>query len=223
MYETPTGGIRLPEPPSAARKVAMGARHHFSGTLVFGDGAGRAMDVESHTELQVALVMLARREVVDLEAQVPFAWIDPEGVRRTHVFDFRVTRRDATRVALIVKSAKQARAPTTRATAARIAAQVTPDVADEVRVITERDFDPVEVHNARLLHSVREADPPADAAAARLVAATAGAVRIGDLVERLGLGGRGFRAVVRLLRRHALDPVRHERITPDTLVRRRTA
>ena len=28
---------------------------------------------------------------------------------------------------------------------------------------------------------------------------------------------------VRLLRRHAVGPVRHERITPDTLVRRRTA
>lgn len=37
--------------------------------------------------------------------------------------------------------------------------------ADEVRLLTEKDIDPVELHNARILAAFREPDPDADAAA----------------------------------------------------------
>ncbi len=50
----------------------MGVQKHFTGSLVVGDDEGRVMEFESHTEKQTALVMLARRDVVDLENQVPF-------------------------------------------------------------------------------------------------------------------------------------------------------
>jgi hypothetical protein len=223
MYATPTGALRRPAPPDAARQVAMGARHHFSGTLIVGEDEGTAVDVESHLEMQVALVMLARRDVVHLETQVPCPWVDAAGHARTHYFDFRLMLRDGSRVALIVKPAKTARTARFRETAARIAAQVTPDIADRVCVMTDRHVDPIDLHNAELLHGCRTPDPEVDAAARRMIGGLRGAARIGDLVAALDRGGRGFRAVARLLRSHDLDLVRHERITPEAHVTRRTA
>lgn len=40
MYPTPTGGILLPEPPSATRRIKMGANGHFTGTLVYVEDQG---------------------------------------------------------------------------------------------------------------------------------------------------------------------------------------
>ena len=222
MYASHTGGLVPPEPQAAARQVAMGAKHHFSGTLVCGADEGRAVDVESHLEMQVALVMLARRDVIHLETQVPSAWVDMHGTPKTHFFDFRLTLRDGTRVALVVKYAKKAQQREFRDITARIATQVTPAVADRVFVMTERDIDPIELHNAELLHSCRAPDPEVDAAARRLVMNISGSARIDTLVRKLEFGGRGFRAIVRLLRSHELDLARHDRISPEAFVRRRT-
>ena len=201
----------------------MGSKHHFTGALVFGEGAGKTMEIESHTEMQIALVMLARPEVIDLENQLPFRWTDDQNVLRTHYFDFRVTLRDKSRVALIVKSAHKAATATFQATARRIASQVPQAFADRVWVLTEKHLDPVEVHNAELIHAVRVPDPEADAAILSAASGINGAVRIGDLAEQTRLRGRGFWAVVRQIRRHHLVLATHERIAPDAFVRRRAA
>ncbi|MGS4946979.1 hypothetical protein ACVDG3_15990 [Meridianimarinicoccus sp. RP-17] len=224
MYQTPTGGLIPPKPPAAARQVAMGARHRFSGTIVTGEDEGRAIDVESHLEMQVAMVMLARRDVVHLETQVPCLWMDAQGLMQWHFFDFRLTLRDGSRVVLIVKPADKAQRPKFRETTARIAAQLTPDIADRVCVMTDRHLDPIELHNAELLHSCRTPDPEIDAAARRLVQGMGGgAVRIGTLARTLNVGGRGFRAIVRLLRCHDLELARHARIAHETFVKRSAA
>lgn len=223
MYEHCDRGMQLPEPPTAARRISMGSKHHFTGALVFGEGGGKTMEVESHTEMQIALVMLARPEVIDLENQLPFRWTDDQDVQRTHYFDFRVTLRNGSRVALIVKSAHKAATATFQATARRIASQVPQAFSDRVCVMTEKHLDPVEVHNAELIHAVRAPDPEADAAICSVVNGVIGAVRIGDLAEQTGLRGRGFRAVVRQIRSHYLMLAAHERIAPDAFVRRRAA
>jgi hypothetical protein len=121
----------------------------------------------------------------------------------------------------MVKKSKEAATPELRSKTRRIARQITPDIADRACVITERDLDAVEVDNARLLHASRVPDHGADAAVRRVVARINGAAKIGDLVEQAGFSGRGFRAVVRLLRSHELELVNHERITRSALVRRR--
>ena len=221
MHETPDGGLLLPADPIAGRKIAFGARHHFTGTLVFGENEGQVMEVESHTEMQVALVMLARREVVSLENQVRFPWTDRTGAGRTHYFDFRVSLRDGSRIALFVKSAYRAGNELTKDEMHQIGSQVTPDFADRVSVMTEQHIDPIELHNAELVQAVRLPDPEVDAAARRAVAGMLGAARIGDLVDRIGENGRGFRAVARLIRSHELELATHERITYEALVRRR--
>lgn len=222
MYMTPEGNIRLPFPPNGARSFKMGVKQHFTGSLVAGDDEGREIELESNTEMLTALVMLARRDVVNLESQVRFDWTDEGDKATIHTFDFRAYLRNGTRVALIVKNSKDAAELEFRARMRRLASQATPDFADRVCLITDRDLDPVDVHNAELIHSVRlpDPDPEPDAAVRRVVAGITGAARISDIVAASGCGGSGFRAVVRLIRIHELELVTHERIEPGSLVRR---
>lgn len=221
MHATPEGTIRLPRPPRATRRIKMGVKKHFTGSLVIGDDEGEILEFESHTEKMTALVMLSRPEVTDLEGQVPFHWTDKAGKTRTHFADFRVSLRDGTRIALIVKNSKKAADPEFRADMRFLATQMMPDFADRVSLITEKHLDPIELHNAELIHSVRLPDPEVDVAVQQVSEGIKGAVPIADLAQAAGYPGRGFLAAVRLIRKHELELVAHERIEPETLVRRR--
>jgi len=221
MHQTHDGSFRLPRPPCAPRTIAMGKKTHFTGSLVIGDDEGFALEFESHTEKLVALVMLARPNVGNLENQVPFRWRDRSGKERTHFFDFRVSLRDGTRILLIVKNSKKAADPEFRMEMRCLASRVTADVGDRVVLITEEHLDPVEVHNAGLIHSVRQPDPEPDAAVRRVFARTMGPVKISDVVDASGWPGRGFRSVVRLIRSHEIELTDFVRIEPESLVRRR--
>ncbi|SDY37287.1 hypothetical protein SAMN05444340_106185 [Citreimonas salinaria] len=220
MHMTPSGAFLLPQPPNAARRIKMGVQKHFTGSLVIGD-EGQVVEFESHTEKLTALVMLARPDVVHLESQIPFGWRDQAGQEKTHTFDLRVTYVDGKRVALFVKNSREAAKAEFRAETLLIASQVTPDFADRVSLVTEKNLDPIEVYNAELLHSVRIPDPEADAAVRRVVAETSGAVKIENIVSAAGCSGRGFLATVRMIRTHDLELVARERIEREALVRRR--
>jgi len=221
MHMTAAGDYCLPRPTRAARSIKMGVKKHFTGCLVIGEDEGQVLEVESHTEMMTAQVMLARPDVVSLENQLPFRWVDDTGKPRMHYFDFRVTLRDGTRIALIVKNGRTAAKPKFRAEMSLLARQVTPEFADRVSIITEKHLDPIEVHNAELLHSVRLPEPEPDAAVRRVIGAMNGAARIADIVTSAGCIDNGYRAVIRLLRSHELELTAHERIEPETYVRRR--
>lgn len=45
----------------------MGVKEHFTGSIIIGDDEGEEMEFQSHTEMQTALVMLARRDVICLQ------------------------------------------------------------------------------------------------------------------------------------------------------------
>ncbi|SHL17119.1 hypothetical protein SAMN05444414_106162 [Roseovarius marisflavi] len=164
MEFTPGGGAKFPVRRKTDRKVAKGRRNHFTGQFTFGPDEGETMDVESNTELRVALVTLARPDVVGLEHQVPFEWVGPDGKTATHHFDFMALMADGSRRAIMVKSEYRRLQLKTQLELAQVASQVTPDFADEVVVMTERDIDPVEYFNAEIMHEMRRADFEADAA-----------------------------------------------------------
>ncbi|QFT79944.1 hypothetical protein FIU89_04910 [Roseovarius sp. THAF27] len=215
------GGLVMPERLKTTRNMAKGRREHFTGQFTFGSDEGRTMDVESNTELNVALVTIARPDVVDLEHQVPFQWVKPDGKPATHHFDFRVVMVDGKRRAIMVKSEYRRRQTKVQDELAQIAAQVTPDFADEVVVMSERDLDPIELFNAEIMHEMRRPDPEADASARSVVGEIVASVQIMDLVEAVGLGARGFRALVRLIRSHELQLIDKVRIAHEAYVRRR--
>lgn len=201
----------------------MGVKQHFTGSFIDGEDEGREIEFESHTEFMVALVMLARPEVVKLENQVLFRWLDEEGQPHWHFFDYRVTLSDGTRIALVLKKDPKAFDPEFRVWLRGLARRALPAFADRLSLITMADLDPVEVHNAQLIHAVRQPDPEPDAAVREVVASIVGAARISDIAAAAGCRGSGFRSVARMIRSHELELMNRERISPDTLVRRRAA
>lgn len=178
------------------------------------------MDIESNTELRVALVILARPGVVALENQVPFPWKQPNGNTATHHFDFRVLMVNGARRAVMVKSEYRRQQSKVRRELELIAAQVPTEFAEEVVVMTERDLDPIELFNAELMHEMRRPDFEADAGARRVINSLVATAQIEALVSAIGLGARGFRAIVRLIRSHDLELVGNSRISHDAYIRR---
>lgn len=222
MYVTPNGGLVPPKPTAYKRKVAKGRKHHFTGQMNVGEaGDTRTIDIESNTEIQFGLVLEMRWDVVDLENQVPFAWVDERGKRMTHFFDFRANMRDGSRMAIMVKSSRALKSDRLRRELASIAQQVMPDFADRVVVVDETHLDPVETHNAELLYDYRQSESEVDALARRAIGSLAGVVPIRTLMGEIGREGQGFQAIARLIHRGDLELVRHERISHETLVRRR--
>jgi hypothetical protein len=221
MKRMADSGVVLPARVEMGRKIAKGRREHFSGQFTFGPDEGQTMDVESHTELCVAIMCLSRPGVMSIENQVPFEWVGPNGKPAVHHFDFRVLMADGTRRAIMVKSEYRLQQPKVQRELAEIAARVTLEFADEVVVMTERDIDPVEYHNAEIMHEMRRPDPEADAAARRAIGELVGAVQIQDLVDAIDFGSRGFRAVVRLIRSRDLELINHVRISHEAYVYRR--
>lgn len=216
---TPGGGYRLPEPSRASRKIARASRGHFNGHVVAGDGPGRIIRTESHLELVVLLVLLARPEIVDVVEQLPpISYIDMNGVRSEHVFDFLATCIDGARIAIAVKPWQHARRSDFVTRLKCIARDMPMGFADRIQLITDRHLDPTDVHNAWLLHGARHVDAEADEAAARAIESIVEAMRLEDLVDLVGLAGRGLRALLRLIRHGRLRLVSRERITPKSFV-----
>ena len=221
------GSAALPLPSTADRPVAISSTTHFCGHVVIGDGSGRGtvsgaparvVQVESHLELCWCLCLSLRSDIADLREQVGFDWFDEHGKYHTHYFDLFVTRTDGTRIACAIRPLARTGGRFGRQMP-RIAEQARRSrFADDVRLLTDRDLDPVELHNAWLLHGARVGDPQADVIAADVFAAMSGTVTLAELTARTGLGATGFRALLRLVRSGHLRLFRTERITSATSV-----
>ncbi|WP_157764680.1 hypothetical protein [Rhodobacter sp. CZR27] len=208
--------VRLPAPSRADHDVPRASKSHCIVHTVLGDGDGVRAQAESLLEHKWQLVLSARPETVDLREQVRFRY----GRDDEHIFDIVVTERSGRRIAYTVK-------PEVRLVSGRFLAQMQEVAwwvrrkrfADDVRLLSDADLDPVELYNAHLIAAVHEPDPEADARALEVAATLTGARCIRDLTLATGLEARGYRAILRLLRGHQLCTARPERITPDTLVR----
>lgn len=220
MLELPDGNIVLPRPPQNARKVAKGRRNHFTGQTNVGADEESGMDIESYTELQVLLALLARPGTVHVENQVEFSFTAPDGGTNRHFFDFRATKADGSRTAIMVKAAYRFGQAKMREELSYIASKVPKSFADRVEVVTEKNLLPSEIYNSEMMHQMRRPVPDADAAARQAIRNIRGHVLIRDLVEVIGYGGDGFQALVRLIRSHELKLTRRERISYETYVTR---
>ncbi|MAU43572.1 MAG: hypothetical protein CMP09_01760 [Yangia sp.] len=213
----------VPARPATDRNPGVGAKKHFSCAFVYGPGAGTVMKTDSLTEKRVALVLLARPDVTSLENQVAFGWVARDGTKHTHFFDFLVTMADGSRVAIMVKYDDKLGQEEFRDEISKIAAQVPPEFADRVTLMTEKHLDPVDIFNSTLFNAVRFPDDEADAAMRQTIGRLNGAARIGDLIAHTGLGGRGFRSIARLISSRELALQGRVRVTYDSLVMRGAA
>jgi hypothetical protein len=138
---------------------------------------------------------------------------------RRHFFDFVVTTADGVRKAIAYKPHARVEALQFEAVLHDLAGRISPEVADEIVLLTERDLPRASIHNAVLLHDCRR-DPSGEADAAVLTALTGiiGHVSIGDLRDATGLGGDAYRAIVRLIGSRQITMQGNARITSETLV-----
>lgn len=214
-----SGRYTPPEPSRADRKIGVVSTGHFTGHLIADDGDhGRVVKVESHLEMLWAVYLLSLQCVATIVEQVAFNWVDATDKIRTKYFDFVVIRHNGQRLACEVKPSVRLVSGQVEAELAQIAAQMTPDFADGVRLLTEKGLDPISTYNAEMFMGMREDDPDVDVVALLVIREFRGAASMADLTEVIGYGARGFRALVRLIMHQILRIERHERIKPETMV-----
>ena len=187
---------------------------------VFTEIDGRKAFLESYLERKIQTILSARRDILTIEEQPePVAFVDTEGKRRTHVFDFRVTLSDGSRVAIDVKVRKKVKEGFLNDLAC-IARQVDPSFAKGVILLTEEAATQASVVDGLILDSVKhDADYEAYAALAELVRSQPQPMTIRDLGASLRRETSGFRPVVRLIAEGFLVPVTKAPLTLDTIVR----
>lgn len=214
-----SGPVRFPEPSVADRQGATGTPTNCNADCVVHD---RRMKVDSHLELACLMCLSADPNVWELREQQRFEWHDRDGVVHKHYFDFLASYRNDEVVAYAVRP-KARLTPSYKDDLSLIRRQaIDAGVAHDMRVLDEHAFDPVTIYNAELLHGLRHKDPVVDAIAQKVVRAIKGTAKIEELSALMGCGGTGFRALVRLFQTSVLATVRHERITPKTLVYKRS-
>jgi hypothetical protein len=205
----------------ASRLPALRSRGSCRGFAVF---ENRCVVFESHLEL-VTLYLLAMMpdvvQIIDQPSAITF--VDDDQIVRRHTFDFLIVLKDGTRILVAVKPAEKVARSGIGRTIELIAGQIGPGIADRIIVITDNDFTRVDRFNAQqAFECMRFPIPEHDEAIERITGDMLGSVKIADLVEASGLGGLGFRAVIRCIARGVLAPVTPKhRITPDSYVIRR--
>ncbi|MBL4807388.1 MAG: hypothetical protein JKY31_08875 [Rhodobacteraceae bacterium] len=204
--------IRLPEPSCGNRDTQVASTKHFTGGVVLGDGPGVRLGTESHLEMTATLLLAARPSTLDLREQVLFNWYDANGDYFAHFIDLVATRDNGKLVGYAVRPAQRISDKYLQRLARIKEQAVNQCFLDDFRLFTELDVCPIELFNAKLIHSVRRPDCFADPVLEGVVASIVGVTTVDALVDQSGLGGMGFRAVVRLIRSDHLQMVRHERL-----------
>jgi hypothetical protein len=184
----------------------------------------RVLVFESHLELMVLLMLWMKMQVVQIIDQPPpVTYVDDFGEPHRHTFDFFITLADGTRIFIAVKPVAKLVSSGLPRKVELIAEQLEPGVADRIHIITDADFTYADRYNAvQMYECSRFPVPEHDEVIDRITGDMLGAVKIADLVDTAGLGGAGFRAVIRLITEGVLIPaLPRRRITPDSHVLRR--
>jgi hypothetical protein len=201
-------GIVLPGASQAGRDVQRASSAHCTGQGVLGNGNGVRVQVESGLEFNHFYVLNTVKNIAKMQEQVRFyfGW-DPKK-QTQHIFDVFAVLDNDERIAFAIKpeirlnstnKEKQDFEEHMQAVAWWVYEK---DFADDVRILTEADLDPVALHNAKVLAAVRERDSDADLAAIQELRKlpAGGGLSLRELTLGIGMGARGYRALIRLLR-----------------------
>ncbi|QPM92024.1 hypothetical protein [Pseudooceanicola algae] len=209
-----------PLPSRAKRRIPKSSKGHFVGELVFNRGeVTQRLGFASMTEHNTAVCFIYRSDFLDIEEQLEaLPFVLPNGKASVHYFDFRVTFRGGRRVCISVKPERIAQTYLYRATMDRIKLAAIGNICDDALTVTERNINPIELHNAKLFHSARNPEPTLDAHVLAGLTTVEAPVSITAFLAGIGLGGAGFRSVARAIRFGQARLFNHEKITGRTLI-----
>lgn len=211
---------RKPAPSRAARHIPKSSKGHFVGELVFNRGEHpQRLGFASKLEHDTALCLIYRPGFADLEEQLaalPFAGAD--GKVHNHYFDFRLTQANGRRICISVKPERIAETALYTAMFDRVKSAAIGRICHHAVTVTERNLHPIELHNARLFHAARDAQPEIDFQIEANLDRILGATPISEFLKRIGLGGAGFFGVARAIRQGHLALFARDKITANTLI-----
>lgn len=204
----------------AKRPIPKSTKKHFVGELVFNRGDHRQrLGFASLYEHNAALCFIYRQDFLDIEEQLaPLPFVLPNGKASEHFFDFRVTFKGGRRVCISVKPERIAQTYMYRAMMACIRKAAIGNICDDVRTVTERNIEPVELHNAKLFHSARDPEPQIDAYVLKRLRSLEGPIGITDFLTSIGVEGNGFRSVARAIQFGNAKLFSPQKITGRTMI-----
>lgn len=191
-----------PLPSRATRKVNMrsraSCRGHFNIKLAADNFRSRKVYFESKLERICAQLWLASGKVYDLREQIePINFIDFDGRKRRHVFDFLITTIGGRRIAVVVKNSKTATKPKFRSTLNALRKHLPQSLADELLLFTNDSFHPTEAVNAeRLLYLKPQLNAVAKAKLNEAIATMVGSIKIVDLIQRMNYVAGAFASIL---------------------------
>lgn len=182
----------------------------------------RIYGLDSQTEYHHLALTLTNPSVLQVREQVgPVRFRRVDGSIGIHYFDLVITYNTGRKVAVAVK-------PTSRLASGRFLTELTqircaavPEVADELRLVTEQCFSrTAAVNAATYLRFALCPDAEADARLEETVAKLDGELTIADLIILSRTGSRGFRAAYRAVFEQRLGLVSSGSINLHSIVRR---
>ncbi|CUX21735.1 hypothetical protein AGR6A_Cc140222 [Agrobacterium sp. NCPPB 925] len=147
----------VPHPGLATRKPALKQAKTSRGHSIY---RGIILWHESLLELRVSYLLQTWHGVREIHSQYPrVSYIDADGKTRTHTFDYYVVFEDGRRLAIAVKMNRKRASMLdmlTRIEAGGIAHRRGPRLADETRLMTEKDASVASFHNCSEILASRE-------------------------------------------------------------------
>ncbi|MHA3976060.1 hypothetical protein ACW9UR_00115 [Halovulum sp. GXIMD14794] len=196
--------------------------HKISETFVTPatNGRRKVYHFEGEAEYAVALEALLSPELHDLEVQLaPISYLAPNGKRRTHCFDLRLTFSDGHRRAVFVRNGRSLAKRETQDEIEAIFRQIPPSFADDAIVVNADDYTQAYRDNLRrfwYLHG--KSDPVADAHV-EAVARNAAFWFLKDLVSKCDLSpAAAWQSAMRLISRRVLGANWHAVISDHSRV-----
>lgn len=183
---------------------------------------GRKVWYEFVLERCCALLARMRPDVTEIAEQPPaVTYVDDEGRRRSHFFDFRLTTTDRGRVLMAVKPSDLVLESGVDRIVELVREQIPPSIADAVGLFTENELAAVDLFNAEAVNlATRDPWPEDDAILDKIVRKLKGETTIGELVKKSKLGGWGFDAVVRAIDARKLRLVEYTMLDLDAIIAR---
>jgi hypothetical protein len=199
-------------------KVALVTRLHRSTAL-------QEFWCASFEESQVYLNIAAHPEVVNFKEQLTRVdFLKADGSATHTKVDAHVLMRNGNEILTSVKYDEKANRPSYLTEVASIAAQCPEEIADRFIVVSRYSFHPIYRECAEKIHMVRRGwDPEADRIVLEAANDFQSTFTLEDLTERTGLGGRGWRAAVRVIGDGDIKKELLDLFLPETELRRAAA